>query len=275
MIDKRLLNFCSEIELVPTDILPMIHEIWLLSFADIVGNKQAIAERGFYPLNKNLLLNDMLRRTMTDYNKEEERHREYITDEMIQFGLFQMQTNDQSEDETPTATQLNFNHAYSCLFIDKLIGHADVERARARNKYRASCGNNTKELLKQVKKLTSAGELVKVANTHEIGIDLLTEVKRRKAEADAVMMERALKKMKERQDQLKEYIIVVNKKPDDKTWSIREMKVVIRALKNDSDGKVPTLKKDFVAYYDHIKHRKDNAIIEYNGFNVEENVING
>ena len=39
---------------------------------------------------------------------------------------------------------------------------------------------NTKILLKQVKKLMSAGELVKVTNTHELGINLLTEIRTQK-----------------------------------------------------------------------------------------------
>ena len=276
VMDKRLLTFCSEIELIPTDIVPMIHEAWLLSFADIQGNKEAITERGFNPLNKNLLLNDMLRRTMTDYDKEEERTREYITNEMLQYYLSRIVSNLDSSSTTPPTSnsQLNYNHVYSCLFIDKIVGHADVEKARARNKYRANIGSNTKELLKQIKKLTSAGELVKVANTHEIGEDLLTEVRRRKVEVDAEMMEKARKKMRERREQLEEYITMVTVKPDENCWTTKDMKVAIRALKNDNDGKVPTLKKDIKVYYERMKDRKQCVVDEYNGFVVEDE-ING
>ena len=269
LMDKRLLTFCSEIELIPTDIIPMIHEAWLLSFADVGGNKQAILERGFNPLNKNLLLDDTLRRTMTDYDKEEENSREYITVEKLECIANKSQAeilcSTLSESSSLTNSHLNFNHAYSSLFIDKLVGHADVEKARARNKYRANIGNNTKELLKQVKKLTSAGELVKVANTHEIGLDLLTEVRRRKAEVDAAMMEKSLKKMKERYEVLKEYVAMTEEKTDKKLWTSKELKTAIKALKVDSDGKVPTLKKDLVIYYERIKGRKDNIVAEYNG----------
>ena len=56
-------------------------------------------------------------------------------------------------------------------------------------------------------------------------------------------------------------------KTDEKTWTSREMKTTIRALKIDSDGKVPTLKKDIVAYYKCIIGWKDNAIVEYNEYN--------
>ena len=35
LVDKCLLNLCSELELVPIDILPMIHKAWILSFTNI------------------------------------------------------------------------------------------------------------------------------------------------------------------------------------------------------------------------------------------------
>lgn len=269
LMDKRLLSFCSEIELVPTDIIPMIHYAWLLSFSDIAGNKQAILEHGLNPLNKNLLLLDSLCRTMTDYDCVEENYREYFNDEKLQM-ICSTQASSLASEENQSASQsqLNYNHMYSSIFIDKLIGHADVEKARACNKYRAECGSNTKELLKQVKKLTSAGKLVKVANTHEIGIDLLTEVRRRKALIEAEMEEKAAKKIKERRDLLLEYVTLLNTKPDDKTWTSKEVKIAIRALKNNCDGKVPTIKKDIIAYYTRIKGRKDDVLIEYNGYSV-------
>ena len=117
---------------------------------------------------------------MTEYDKDEESSREYITIERLEYIEKQSQeallSSIAADTSSLTNSHLNFNHTYSSLFIDKLVGHADVEKVRARNKYRDNIGNNTKEFLKQVKKLTSAGELIKVANTHEIGLDLLTEV---------------------------------------------------------------------------------------------------
>ena len=48
----------------------------------------------------------------------------------------------------------------------------DIERARVRYKVTkyAQFSQNTKTLLKQTKKLISSGELVKIANAHELGI---------------------------------------------------------------------------------------------------------
>ena len=66
--------------------------------------------------------------------------------------------------------------------------------------------------MKQVKKLTSAGELVKVTNTHELGIDLLTEIRRRKAELDVI--ENARKKNLQQVEIIKDYIKVGREKGD-------------------------------------------------------------
>ena len=57
IMEKKLLSFSSELKLLPTDIISVI------SFADVNGNKEAIAKRGLNSLNRNLLLLDMLRRT--------------------------------------------------------------------------------------------------------------------------------------------------------------------------------------------------------------------
>ena len=42
LMEYRLDNFTSELELQPTDIMPMINEAWKASFADVEGNCAAI-----------------------------------------------------------------------------------------------------------------------------------------------------------------------------------------------------------------------------------------
>lgn len=56
ILTNRILRFIADLEIVPTDIIPMINDSWAESFADVEGNKTAIFERGWFPLNKILLL---------------------------------------------------------------------------------------------------------------------------------------------------------------------------------------------------------------------------
>ena len=64
----------------------MIHETWDVLYSDVEDNKHAIIEIGLNPLNKNLLLIDMVCRNMSNYyDKEKESIHEYITEEKIKF----------------------------------------------------------------------------------------------------------------------------------------------------------------------------------------------
>ena len=55
----------GDMELLPTDIIPLINKYWVHSFAEVESNKKSIAERGWFPYNQNLLMHKQLRDTMT------------------------------------------------------------------------------------------------------------------------------------------------------------------------------------------------------------------
>ena len=57
--------------LLPTDIIPCINYAWDRSFAQVELNKKAIADRGWGPLNYNLLCHHDLKATMTKSECEE------------------------------------------------------------------------------------------------------------------------------------------------------------------------------------------------------------
>jgi len=61
--------------MVDTDLMPLINEAWEKSFARVDKNRNAIADRGWNPLNKALLLDPTLRSTMTLKEKSEEYHK--------------------------------------------------------------------------------------------------------------------------------------------------------------------------------------------------------
>ena len=61
-------------------------------------------------------------------------------------------------------------------------------------------------LIKNMKKLNSVGELVRVGNTHEIGMDHLCEICLRKAKLDKELELKCVKKLKAKFAILKAYI---------------------------------------------------------------------
>lgn len=83
--------------------------------------------------------------------------------------------------------------------------NVELEKARARNLAKSKIGGNIKDLLKHMKKLNtcSTGELERICHTHEIGMDLLTEVCLCKAELKNEEKLKCTKKLKQRYDILK------------------------------------------------------------------------
>jgi len=68
--EAKLDMFMENPTLCSTDIIPIINEAWTLSFARVQNNKKAISERGWGPLNRNLLLYKELLQTMTKADRE-------------------------------------------------------------------------------------------------------------------------------------------------------------------------------------------------------------
>ena len=94
---QKLLEYKDTIGLqndgiVDTDLMPLVNRAWAESFARVDKNRNAISERGWNPLNKALLLDPVLRSTMTAKEKTDEfnqanqiiipnKHNKVVTDE--------------------------------------------------------------------------------------------------------------------------------------------------------------------------------------------------
>ncbi len=61
--------------IIDTDLMSLINRAWTKRFARVDKNKNAISERGWNPLNKALILDPVLRSTMTAKEKADEYNR--------------------------------------------------------------------------------------------------------------------------------------------------------------------------------------------------------
>ena len=126
-------------------------------------------------------------------------------------------------------------------------------------------GGNVKDLLKHMKKLNSAGELVRICNTHEIGMDLLCEVCLRKAEMEKEESIKHVKKSKQKYKVIKAYVMMKSKKGDDiKQWMNGDYKIAIKAMKTDKDGRMPSKKDELIKMFNEIKQSDESIMKEYN-----------
>lgn len=89
---------CMGGTLIPTDLMPLVNKAWESSFARVDKNFKAISERGWNPLNYSLLLNEEIRTTMT----EEERELEQSSDDIY---LPSLQPNPYKDCETSLADE--------------------------------------------------------------------------------------------------------------------------------------------------------------------------
>lgn len=105
----------------------LINKAWNDSFARVEKNKHAIAERGWYPLNRNILLNDELRSTMTPAEVRNEITSDAIT---IPSPYFEFSTSDSTIISSSSSTQqpsLNFSSGAASLCLDTIITSEDLK----------------------------------------------------------------------------------------------------------------------------------------------------
>ena len=72
LLDFKMRKMTDEVFLKATDLIPLINRAWNASFARKQKNQQAIADRGWCPLNYNLLTYPEIRATMTKGEKQSE-----------------------------------------------------------------------------------------------------------------------------------------------------------------------------------------------------------
>ena len=97
MINTRIRKMIQDMQIAPTDIIPLVNNAWDVSFARMEKNKKAIYERGWFPFNRNLLLHPDIRASMTEEDiKEEKRWLDADDDD---------EDEEQSSGETSIATE--------------------------------------------------------------------------------------------------------------------------------------------------------------------------
>ena len=121
ILGNRLLTFCSEIELILTDIMPMIHKAWNKSLADVKSNQEAIVEHGLSPLNRNLLLDASFCWTIIQFDKKQEAITSLVTLEkfpMVIEGDCSKVPSIANDTNANRNIVLNFNEGYGSVIIN-------------------------------------------------------------------------------------------------------------------------------------------------------------
>jgi len=191
-------------KLVATDIIPMINRAWTKSFARKEKNKVAIADRGWNPFNRILLLDPTIRATMTEHELASEasnnlippsiHHNIYKQHDGATASTCTYATTHQSMINSDVLKKLNYSCSTSAFCVDALVQNEDLMKSRERIKEEKGNGKDVCEQLKLVKKLT-AGKLFKVGTTRlgKTLLDIHNENSKQESikEREKVMKEKA------------------------------------------------------------------------------------
>ena len=239
--------------LVDTDLMVLINSAWSKSFARRDKNIKAIADRGWNPLNRALLLDQDLRATMTRQEKMKEKHHDSniilpstnASDDCTQTTVTISTAGD---DELNNQNErLNFNHGTAAFCIDAIVSHGDLQKARERIKSDHLRGKSIKEKLEAAKRVTSG--IVFASGTSRLGKTVFDVCKENQERRKAEIMDKIKKEEAKYQQHVKEAHAVFDKKSDINKMTIKELTTICKPLKRKGDGKMPTKKASLIAKY--------------------------
>ena len=272
IMQGRIRQFISELEILPSDIIVIINSAWKKSFADIPGNKTAIVTRGWFPLNKNLLLLSVLRKTMTEEDKEWEERSELFpklrTQKQQEASLQDPRrptmrpTSMTAAEEQPSTPEINVNQGEGQSILQHIVGHEDLQRIRAENHKKRKQGQTVREGFKRMKKMNAAGSMINLAGTFLIGSDLLHEVNCRHEERNKIKEAKAEKDLTTYTSNLASLKQLKREKPDESTWKVDELKIGLRVAKKFGDRANPQNKAGLVTLWEEYRPRVASEIEE-------------
>jgi hypothetical protein len=249
LMSKRMQTYNQSLGILPTDIMMMINHAWPLSFGNVRTNKKAIEERGWFPFNRNLLLDEEIRQTMTiDETRKEESNilfpnLRFNNDKNLlayQQPTMRQPTNQQDNNTTPPLPPLNFSGGFSQSCLTKLVSQQDMQKARQSTYDSKKTGLSIKDKIKQLGPIKiTAGKLITKLNTHNLSNASVYE----KIKNESMIKKEQIALSKEKNQlsiadiRTKAIALIKDKGVDDViNWKNRELATVLRSMRSKGDG---------------------------------------
>jgi len=246
--------------MVDTDLMPLINEAWEKSFARVDKNRNAIADRGWNPLNKALLLDPTLRSTMTLKEKSEEYHKLHkiilpnikSSHHNTGTGSIASIVTDESTILSPNNNpicndDLNFSNGMSKYCLKAFISNEQLQQAREEIRNDMDSGKSIKDQLKESTRL-SAGILFK-AGSSRLGKTVFDVYRENLEEKNKNLIAKIKNDEKMYREQVKKAEEVFEKKKTIESMTIKELTLICKPLKRKEDGKMPNKKDQLIQKY--------------------------
>ena len=298
ILKKRLDMMMDNPSILATDIIPIVNYAWKESFARVETNRKAIADRGWNPLNYNLLTNKQITPTMTNSEIMELRSMLEVkstsstattnSTQQSTESTMMIRTNNTSlssltddgldmnydpkfiaripQTVVTLKDKLNFKTGRSAHVARALIHESDILEARERNQMSANKGKEAKAKIEKAKKLSAM--LNFKAFGCKIGEDSL-KARLKMAEKKNLEVSKIMQKKNERlikrKMQFDEVVSKMNTEnlPLDKL-SLAQFKILCAHKKRDSD-KVSVSKlnrQELLALWLEWQHRPEVAVVD-------------
>ena len=258
--------------LLDTNLMPLINTAWQQSFARRVKNLNALADRGWNPLNKNLLHHEDLRATMTTLEKSSHYHlsNEIVipqsNSKILDESTLGSEITGTTESETSSSfvlsnhpsvlslvstapkletDELNFASGESLRCTKAMLSQEQLHAARERIREDMSNGQSIRDQLKANSRL-SVGILFKSGSTR-LGKTVFDVCRENIEDKKNKAIEKIMKDKNEYHRNVENATKVWEKKGEIENMTIRELTIVCKPLKLKSDGKMP-IKKDQLIY---------------------------
>ena len=263
LYNNRVDGLQHSLHLTKTDIIPLVHHCWPIAYANVRNNRKAIAERGWNPFNRVLLLEPTLRAKMTEHMimKEMEQDR-FPTLRMPElFKIYYSMNNAgitiSSQDSVSKGsidTSLNFNGGVTAKYVsNSIMTEVDRQEARERNQRNREEGTTARERLRAITSRMTAGKLTSEGRHYHLNSAVVEHVEQQDNDSSEVLRE------KRRLDDLRylkscyiaDKVLVKNKDTELPYWkNAGDLLKYLRPLKTEKeDGSMPTKRPELQAKY--------------------------
>ena len=272
LVEQKEMMMLASPNIEAHDIMTIISRAWYKSFHCVDSNKKAIAERGWFPYNRNLMTYPIIRSSITKEEKDEEistsseivlplHKRVEITDlcdpstQVIDFRFA-------SKPIDEAKMRVNFDSGKAAFCLDKIVMNHDLQEARSRIMKRRDEGKTLEEKLREMKRFT-AGKLFN-AKTCRVGRTMLEvheenvkaiEDERKRKESVAALKYREYKAESDK-------LLLTGVLPQNMNRT--QLRIILLPLKRKEDGAMPTVKAKMIAAYESWKERQPPVFNETN-----------
>ena len=238
LMKKKERQGIQEFAIEKEDVVDLVARAWDDSFARIDSNKQAIAERGWNPLNYNCLLNPEIRATMSVKDQEDDRRQRQ--QQQGEDDAQQQSTTNRTYASSISAELLNINQGLAGSLVDAIVETRMREDVRNGINLEENGRKRKQTALDAIaaKKRYTAGLHV-AAGRFRLGPEVLETMRERKKQQQQQECERQEKRLHEFKETKNKVMAIRALGKEHAKLNVAQLKTLVAWYKLPDDPPIP------------------------------------